>query len=175
MKKSKQISLCGIITALSVALLFFGTVVWVMAYFMPLITGLLMIILTQNVNKKSAWTVYVSVSIICLLFMPDKECALTYTFFFGFYPIIKDSIDKIKSKILLWLVRLGIFNAGILSSQLICIYIFGIPFDDFLGKYGIVILIVLANAVYLIYEKLIQIVMVIYVKKYKNKVSKFLK
>lgn len=175
MKKSKQISICGVLTALSVALLFLGTVVWIMAYFMPLITGLLMIILVQNVNKKSAWLVYTAVSIICLLTMPDKECGLTYTFFFGFYPIIKENIDKIKPKALLWLARLAVFNAGMVSSQLICFYIFGIPFDNFLGKAGIAVLLVFANIVYLIYEKLLSMVTIIYVKKYKSKVARLLK
>lgn len=146
-----------------------------MQYFMPLVTGLLMIILTRNINKKSAWIVYEAVSIICLLFMPDKECALTYTFFFGFYPIIKEDVDKIKPKVLLWFVRLLIFNSGIILSQLICFYVLGIPFDDFLGKYGIAILIVLANIIYFIYEFLIGRVTVIYDRKYRSKVSRLLK
>lgn len=175
MKKSKQIAVCGVLSALSVALLFLGSVIWVLAYIMPLVTGLLMIILTQNVNKKSAWTVFAAVSIICLLIMPDKECGLTYMFFFGFYPIIKENVDKIKSKILLWLARLGIFNAGIVLSQLICFYIFGIEFDNFLGRWGIVLLLVIANLMYLIYEKLLGMITVIYIKKYKNRVARLLK
>jgi hypothetical protein len=175
MKKAKQISICGILTALSIVLLFLGTVVWVFQYFMPVITGLLMIILVNSVDKKSAWTVFVAVSILSLLFMPDKECCLTYIFFFGYYPIIKENIDKIKSKFLLWVVRLLVFNVAIVSSQLVCIYVFGIPFDDVFGAWGVALLLLFANLLFVVYEKLINIVTVLYLKKYKNKIDKLLK
>lgn len=134
-----------------------------------------MIIITRSVNKKSAWTVFVAVSLISLLFMPDKECAMTYIAFFGYYPIIKDSVDKIKSKILLWITRLLIFNVAIVSSQLVCIYVFGIPFDDIFGAWGVVILLACANLIFVLYEKMICTVTILYIKKYKNKIDRLLK
>jgi hypothetical protein len=150
-------------------------VVWILQYFIPLITGLFMIILVKSVNKKSAWTVFIATSLISLILMPDKECAMTYLFFFGYYPIIKDNIDKIKSKILLWITRVIIFNVAIVSSQLICIYVLGIPFDNIFGVWGVVLLLFGANLIYFVYEKLICATQIIYIRKYKNKIDRMLK
>ena len=88
-----------------------------------------MIIICDIADRKSALTCYIAVSIISLLIMPDKECALTYVFFFGFYPIIRDFIEKIKPKPLSYSVKLVIYNAGIIISQLLCFYVFAIPFE----------------------------------------------
>jgi hypothetical protein len=106
--------------------------------------------------------------------MPDKECGLTYIFFFGYYPIIKPYIDKLKVKIVRVVIKLLIFNAGIISSQALLIYAFGVPIENTLGKYTILILLLLANFILLAYEKCINAVSTIYMKKYYSKVKKLL-
>lgn len=171
MKKSKQIAVLGLLSALSVVLMFLGSVISVLSYIMPLISGLLMIIAVENISKKSAWVTYICVSILSVFLLTDKECALFYVSFFGYYPIIKSSIDKIKNKILLWIVRAVIFNVGIILNQLVCVYVFCIPFDNFLGGWGIVLLLVLANVLFVMYEKLLSMLILLYQKKYKSKFS----
>lgn len=175
MKKSKQMAVCGVIAALSVVLLFLGSVVWVFAYCAPILTGLLMIILLQCMDVKSSLIVYVAVSMITLIFMPDKECPLTYIFFFGYYSILKPKLEKIKLKFLSIVLKLVIFNIGIIASQLILIYAFGIPFDNVFGKWGVIVLILLANVVFFVYDKLLNVLIVLFNKKYKNKIMKFIK
>lgn len=81
MKKTKITALSGMLAALTVLFLFFGSVVQIFAYVAPLISGLIMIILINNVNKRSAWTVFVVSSLVAVFLLPDKECALTYVFF----------------------------------------------------------------------------------------------
>ncbi len=174
MKKSVKTAMAGIISALSVVLLFLGGTIWILAYIMPMLTGMLSIILIKSLNKKTALIVYICVSILSIILLPDKECALTYIFFFGYYPIIKESISKIKNKFISIMLRFLIFNAAIISSQLICVYVFLIPFDDFLGKWGIIILIFAANIVFALYEKLLDVVFLLYERKYSKRVNKFL-
>ena len=175
MKKSLKVAAAGVITALSVILLQLGSLIWLFAYLMPLISGLIMIILTESGGKKSAWLVYAAVSIIAMLLLEDKECVLIYVLFFGYYPIIRDSINKIKLKAVRIISKLLIFNSGIVAAELICIYVFGIPFDDFLGKWGAVILLALANVMFFVYERLLGMVIILYNKKYKSKIERYLK
>lgn len=169
-----QISLAGIASALSIVLLFLGSAIWLLSYVMPIITGLLMIIITQCLNKKTAFTVYFCVSVLSLFLLSDKECVLIYVFFFGYYPIVKDSIEKINNNFLRWVLKFAIFNVSIVLSQLICVYVFQIPFDDFLGKWGIAVLLLLANCVFVLYEKMLKALIVLYDKKYKKKIDKLL-
>lgn len=174
MKNTKLVALTGILTALSVVLMFLGSIISVLAYVMPITAGVLIIVIKEY-SIKYSWIMFVTVSIISALMLPDKECALTYVFFFGYYPIIRDKILLIKNKMLQWILRFLVFNFGIISSQLICLYVFGIPFDDVFGKWGIVILLLLANVVLLVYEKMIVAVNLLYHKKYRKTVDKLLK
>jgi hypothetical protein len=175
MKKAALTALCGILSALSVILLYFSSVVWIFQYVSPLVCGLIMIILLQSANKKAAFTVYLAVSILSVFMLPDKEAALIYALFFGWYPIAKERIDKIRLVALRWLVKLLLFNVTMVAAQLILIYLLHIPFDDFLGKWGAVILLALGNFTFILYERLFTMLTFIYSKKFKSKVDKFLK
>ena len=160
MKKTKITALSGMLAALTVLFLFFGSVVQIFAYVAPLISGLIMIILINNV---------------AVFLLPDKECALTYVFFFGWYPMVKDSFDKIKIKILRIVAKFAVYNVAVVFSQLVCIYVFGIPFDNVFGVWGIVILLLLANLLFALYDRLFVLLSFIYMKKYYSKVKRFLK
>lgn len=175
MKKTKITALSGMLAALTVLFLFFGSVVQILAYVAPFISGLIMIILINNVNKRSAWTVFAVSSLVAVFLLPDKECALTYVFFFGWYPMVKDSFDKIKIKILRIVAKFAVYNVAVVFSQLVCIYVFGIPFDNVFGVWGIVILLLLANLLFALYDRLFVLLSFIYMKKYYSKVKKFLK
>lgn len=170
MKKSKQTALAGVMAALSLILMLLGSVIWIFTYVAPMLTGLLMIIICDIADRKTALTCYIAVSIISLIIIPDKECVLTYVFFFGFYPIVREFIEKIKPKLLSYSVKLIIYNAGIVISQLICFYIFAIPFEKVFGKLTVVILLALANLIFVVYDKLLSMLIIIYQKK-RNKKS----
>lgn len=168
MKNSKIIAFSGVLSALSFVIISLGTVISVFAYIAPVLAGLVLISAIKNINNKSAWLIFIVVSVLTFLFMPDKECSLTYIFFFGYYPIIKPYIEKQKNKVISFLVKIIIFNLGIITSQLICFYVFGIPFDDFLGKWGVIILLVLANIMFVLYDKMLYFVEILYMKKLYN-------
>ena len=163
------------LAALSIVFMFLGSVVGVFTYVAPLLCSLIMLVICDALGKKNAFITYLAVSIISVVFLPDKECALTYAFFFGYYVIIRDNIEKIKPKILSVLIKYIIYNAGIITSQLLLIYAFGVPLDNPWGKWGIVLLIALANLVFLIYEFMLKRMILLYSVKYKKKVEKLLK
>ena len=173
MKKTFRIAAAGVVTALSVVLLQLGSLIWVLAYLMPLLCGMIMIVLAESAGKKTAWLVYASVSILSVVMLNDKESVLLYILFFGYYPIIRENIDKLASKPIRWAIKLLAFNAGVVAAELLCTYVFGIPFDDFLGKWGIVLLLALANFLFAVYERLLKMFIVIYNRKYKSKIEKY--
>ena len=175
MKKTKQIAFSGMLAALSFTLMFFGSIIWAFTYISPLVCGIIMIIICDILGKRNAFLTYAAVSALSIAFLPDKECALTYVFFFGYYVIIRDSLEKIKPAALRRFVKFLIYNVGIISSQLVLIYVFGIPFDGFWGIWGVIILIVLANIIFIFYEKALSRLIIIYDKKYKSRVNRMLK
>lgn len=175
MKNSKVIAYSGVATALSVVMLFLGSIFWVLGYTMPLVASLVMIILLDSISQKSALLTFVSTSIISFILLNDKECVLLYVLFFGYYPLIRDKINDIKPKFLSYLLKFITFNAAMVLTQVLCVYVFGIPFDDMLGKWGIVLFVLCLNLVFVVFDKLYTLLLKLYRIKLKKKVEKYIK
>lgn len=175
MKNSKVIAYSGVATALSVVMLFLGSIFWVLGYTMPLVASLVMIILLDSISQKSALLTFISTSIISFILLNDKECVLLYILFFGYYPLIRDKINYIKPKFLSYLLKFITFNAAMVLTQVLCVYVFGIPFDDMLGKWGIVVFVLCLNLVFVVFDKLYTLLLKLYRIKLKKKVEKYIK
>lgn len=175
MKNSKVIAYSGVATALSVVMLFLGSIFWVLGYTMPLVASLVMIILLDSISQKSALLTFVSTSVISFILLNDKECVLLYVLFFGYYPLIRDKINDIKPKSLSYLLKFVTFNAAMVLTQILCVYVFGIPFDDMLGKWGIVAFALCLNLVFAVFDKLYTLLLKLYRIKLKKKVEKYIK
>ncbi|WP_298653639.1 hypothetical protein [uncultured Eubacterium sp.] len=175
MKNSKVIAYSGVATALSVVMLFLGSIFWVLGYTMPLVASLVMIILLDSISQKSALLTFISTSIISFILLNDKECVLLYVLFFGYYPLIRDKINDTKPKFLSYLLKFITFNAAMVLTQVLCVYVFGIPFDDMLGKWGIVLFVLCLNLVFVVFDKLYTLLLKLYRIKLKKKVEKYIK
>lgn len=175
MKNSKVIAYSGVATALSVVMLFLGSIFWVLGYTIPLVASLVMIILLDSISQKSALLTFISTSIISFILLNDKECVLLYILFFGYYPLIRDKINDIKPKFLSYLLKFITFNAAMVLTQVLCVYVFGIPFDDMLGKWGIVLFVLCLNLVFVVFDKLYTLLLKLYRIKLKKKVEKYIK
>ena len=175
MKNSVKIATAGVFTALSVILLALGSIVWIFSYTAPLICGLIMIMLIESYGKKTALLVYSAVSVISLIMLTGKEMSLLYAMLCGYYPVLVQYINKIKSRATRIIIKLVIFNVSVLGVELICIYVLGIPFENMMGTAGIILMIFLANVILFAYDRLIVVLNIIYVKKYKKRLEKYLK
>ncbi len=174
LKRSIKYSAAGVLCALSVIFLAAGSIVWVFAYTMPLICGIINIMAIRTFDKRTAFVIYTATSILSLFLLGDKETALIYALFFGFYPIIRESINALKPYLKIP-IKFIVFNAGIVAAELICVYVFMIPFDSFLGKWGAVIMLALGNLIFIIYDRLLDVLIIIYEKKYKSRIDRLLK
>lgn len=151
---SFKIALGGIISALSVVLMFLTGVIPTLTYAIPAITGGLLIMIVIEISPKFASLVYIAVSLLSLLMVADKEAAVMYAMFFGYYPIIKSFIEKKLNGISAWIVKYAIFNVSVISSYLIVSKVFMISYDDmnFLGRFTIPLLLLICNIVFAIYD-----------------------
>lgn len=176
MKNSTRLAVCGIVTALSVVLLFLGGITFILAYTMPMLVGLFMIMLKRTFGASSAWITYAAVSALSFMLVADKECMLMYILFFGYYPIIQDSINKIKIKPAGVFVKLLIFNIMVFAVQLILVYVFGIPFlEEGEGKWLIILFAALMNLVFVFYDRILTSLAALYKIKIEKKIKKYFK
>lgn len=153
-RQSTKVALCGIISSVSVVLMFMTGLVPFLTYTLPAVSGALLAIIVIEINKKWAAGAYIAISLLSLLIVADKEAAMFFVAFFGYYPIIKEVIENKLPKILEWVVKLLLFNVAAVAAYAVIIYVFGIPFDELeeYGKYSVLILLAMGNVIFVLYD-----------------------
>lgn len=176
MRQSSKTAVCAMVAALSVVVMML-TVIPVLTYTAPAFAGLLLIIIVIEIDKKWAVGVYAAVSALGLLIATDKEAAVMYLVFFGYYPIIKAILE---SKLPRWaeiVIKFLLFNVAMVGCYFILIKVFGMPMDDMneLGKYGPLILLAMGNVVFLLYDFALTKLVIVYQMKWQDKFRKLFK
>lgn len=177
MKKSIQAAVCGLAAALCVTFMFLGGIFYIFAYTVPILLGLVTVMIKKTFGNASAVCVYIAVSILSLILVPEKETVMMYVLFFGYYPIIKSYLDRIKSKIISLLLRLIIFNACVAVIELVCVYVFGIPFfeDGDFSKAMLIVFAAAMNIIFIIYEYLLKYFVLLYERKIEKRLKNILR
>lgn len=111
-RQSTGMAFCGMAAALSVVLMLLGTVIPIGMYAVPLMCGLLLLPIRVEFGKQYAWVTYAVTALLSVLLGMDKETAFFYVFI-GWYPLVKWQLDKIRSKPVRILAKLGIFTAAV--------------------------------------------------------------
>ncbi len=151
---SFKVAFGGIITAISIVLMFSTGIFYSLTYAIPAIAGALLIMIVIEISPKFACAVYVAVSVLSLLIVADKEAAVMYAAFFGYYPIIKGFIEKKFNKTLLWIIKYIVFNLAVISAYFIVSKVFLISFEDieFLGEFVLPFFLFFGNIVFFFYD-----------------------
>ena len=106
--KSWAMAYCGMAAALCVALILLGTIA-------PAVASFLIATVCMECGITMAWTAYAAVSLLGLLFVPDKEIALIFTVLLGYYPLVKPKFDRIRPRALQLVCKLLLCNAAVLA------------------------------------------------------------
>ena len=174
---SFKVALGGVISALSIVLMFMTGVVATLTYAIPAICGALLILIVIEISPKFATSVYIAVSILSLLVVADKEAAVMYAMFFGYYPILKGFIEKKLNGVSEWIVKYVVFNIAVISAYIIVSKVFMISFEDidFLGKFALPLLIVICNIIFAIYDIALTRLLSSYVYSWKKYIKRVFK
>ena len=93
MSQSAKTAMGGMITALSVIILM-PTALDLFVYALPAMAGMLTMFAVIELGKKWSFGVFTAVSLISVLLVPNKEAAVMYLAFFGYYPIAKAFLES---------------------------------------------------------------------------------
>ena len=118
---AKAIALGGVLAALAVVIMCLGGLIPVATYVCPVLCMVVLCWVSQLCGTRIGWAWYGAVAVLSLLLGPDKEAAILFVFL-GYYPIIKPGIDKLFAS---WLLKFLYFNAMILLSYSLLIWILG--------------------------------------------------
>lgn len=114
-RKSWAMAYCGIVAALCVALMLLGAVIPIAMFIAPAVAGFLVATVCVECGMQLALTAYAAVSLLALLFVPDKEVALIFVFLLGYYPLAKPWFERIRLAALRGLAKLALCNGAVLA------------------------------------------------------------
>ncbi len=152
MKRSGKIALGGLSAALAVVCMLL-TAMPVTTYALPLLAGVLLLPFTMEAGKAAGWSAYAVVSVLSLILTPTWEPKILFMLFFGYYPILKLTLDALP-RLWQWLLKLGVFNVSMLVGYALLFTLFSLPADTFM-LFGInlpLVFLLLGNGVFLLYD-----------------------
>lgn len=158
--RSTQIALGGVFSGLCLVLMFMSSLFPFSEYAVPALAGAMLMIVYMENGSKVAWMVYISVSLLSLFTVPNLEAAFMFIGFFGYYPIVKFKIERLKSRFLQFVLKIGLFNLAMVAAYYILINLFGMSevleeFADY-GDYmyiALLLLLFFGNVVMLIFDR----------------------
>ena len=174
MKTSFKVSLGGIVAALSLVLMLITTLVPFGTYALPCFAGMLLICIVFELGYKWAFLVYFVVSLMSMLLLSDKEAALYYVIFLGFYPTLKGLIEKINSKVFQYVIKIALFNICIISAFYISITLLSVPKESFelFGIYLPWVFLILGNITLVLYDVCVTRVVTLYILRFRKFITK---
>ncbi|MBQ9965987.1 MAG: hypothetical protein IJP22_04585 [Clostridia bacterium] len=175
MRNTTRITFGGIMAALSVVFMLLSYFPY-FTYAAPGIASLAIMVCVIESDKKLAFSVYIAASIIVFL-LAESESKFVFVLFFGYYPIIKAVLDGKLKGIVLWITKLVIFNISVFAIYFVTSRTLGITFEEFndLGKYGIIIILLVLNIAFVLYDIAISRMAVFYICRLQKSVRKMLK
>lgn len=146
-------------------------------YALPALSGVLLIAVVVEFGKSWAWPVYIAVSVLSLLLAGDKEAAMLFILFFGYYPILKSQIEKIHNRATVYLLKFAVFNVSMILGFFIGIQLLSVPKDSFTvaGIYLPWAFLLLGNFVFAVYDYALSLLVVSYFQRFHPYFSKWSK
>ena len=183
MRKSAKTALGGIVSALSLVLMLLSSLIPNLTFVLPALAGVVLMIMVIEIGRKWAFTSYIVISLLSIFILPDKETAMMFVGFFGYYPVLKSLIESKLHKAVGFLLKFLIFNSAVVFVYLIVIFVFRIPVDlsfdidgfEWLEKYAIPVLAVMANITFLLYDFLLSRYVVLYMTRLRKYVRRIFK
>ena len=147
-KQSKQIAVCGITTALGVVFMFLGNALGLGMYLVPMLIGMFLASIGHAWGKKFQVLLWLAISLLTFILVPSLEQNLMFLGLFGWYPILRPTLQKM-TKVLRIVVKFLIFNFLVIGLESLIILVL-VP--EVLGTTLTILLLILGNITFFIYD-----------------------
>ena len=111
-KRTKYLTVSAMLAALGVVILSLGAVIEVLDVTTAVMASILIIYAVIELGGAYPWLVWLSTSVLAMILLPQKTPAIFYALFAGFYPIVKEKLEKLKYPIS-YLLKLVLFHLSI--------------------------------------------------------------
>ena len=126
--KSRQMALCGLLTALAVVVMALAGAIGIGTFLGPMLAMAVLLPLLEENGAKTALLAYVATSVLGVLIVPELELALVYGAF-GWYPILRPKLNRISSRPVRAALKVTLCTAVILLLYGVLLRLLGMTAD----------------------------------------------
>ena len=107
--KTKYLTVSAMLSALSVVILMLGSLIEVLDVSTAVIASVLCIYAVIEMGGFYPWMIWLVTSVLGFVLLPIKTPVIFYALFAGFYPILKEKLEKLKNPIS-YILKLIVFH-----------------------------------------------------------------
>lgn len=165
-RQSRKMALCGMMTALSAAVLSTGSLIPFATFAGPMLAMLCLLPILHDWGAKYALMVYAAAAVLALMLCADKELALFYAFL-GWYPAVRPRLAPLPRPVRI-LLKCAMFTLAMAVMYLLIIFLFQMEAvaEEFAGYSNLMLalLVILGNTSFLLLDVLLLRMSVLYAR-----------
>ena len=169
--KTKRLTVCAALSAIGVILLYLGSVIEVVDISMAVVASMLCIVAVVEYGKGASWLVFFVTAALGLILAPPWSGfggTLYYVAFFGFYPILKESFERM-NRITSWICKEAVFNLCLAVTIVVLKMLFFADIKVSISMY--VILVALCEVVFILYDIALTRLITFYIYRLRNRLK----
>ena len=183
---TRRIAMCAVLCALAVVMLGLGAIIEVIDITAAAVAALVLLPILLCYGARYAWLSYAVTGVLGVLLMPQSLGAWMFAGLTGFYPIVKQRLDRLP-RVLSWVVKLLLLAAVLFLYLGIFYFILlggeGSLFDAFLKGFGeedgtplmAWAVIILSLFTYILFDLLIDRLLILYYLRWQKRVERWMK
>ena len=121
--RTKKLALGAMLAAMGVVMLAIGGLIEVLDLSMAALASFFCIFAVIEMGKGYPVMVYATTGVLAVLIMPQWLSGWFYLLFFGYYPIVKEKLERLPRAVA-WILKLLVFNVAITVYAVICYFLF---------------------------------------------------
>lgn len=151
MKETRKLAFCSMMVAVSVVLMLLGAILDLGMYAAPMFAGICLLPVGRELGRKRHLMMWIAVSVLGFILVPNIEENLMYAALFGPYPILRPLFQKLKN-LLRTLAKFAYFNLVVVAIEALVMLVL-VP--EAMGTVLAIVLLLLGNLTFLVYDFLI--------------------
>ena len=170
-RQSRRIALCGLLAALSVAILSLGSLIPFATFACPMLAMICLLPIVCDYATGTALLVYAASAVLGVLLCADKELALLYVFL-GWYPAFRPRLERLP-RLPRTGAKSGLFCLAVTAMYVLILHLFRLDavVEEF-AEYSapmLVGLLVMGCLVFLIFDRALGVLSLVYRQRRKRR------
>ena len=185
-QKTRKLTLSSVICALGVVLLSIGSLVQTVDLSAAALASIMCIFAVIELGGAYPWALFVVTGLLSVILTPYGMAGWFYLAFFGYYPMVKDKVERLP-KLWAWVLKILVLNIALFLCVVILYFLFfastgGGLTDAFvkifgesdLGELFAVAMVLAVNVVFVVYDVALTMIISTYINRLRHR-FKFLR